>query len=174
MLTRLTVVMVLAAAWIAPVQAQAPSAREAQTSPQILQPVQPPEATKAPADLRSPEEPNAAKEENPRANRTDPAMVHSGSGTTVPARECNECKRIRGLVLAAQEDGILIIRDRSKKEIRITMDADTIKGLEESRFTGYVEGDRIEAYVKPDGKVHSINLWKAPAGMPGPDDISGG
>lgn len=160
----------------APAFAQAPTARDAQPSPQIGKPITPPESAKAPADLRNPEDPEAekAKEAVPKVNRVEPGMAHRGDGQTTLPRECQDCRRILARVLAAQEDGVLIVRDKTKQEIRLQMDTSTMKGQEESRFTGYVEGDRIEAYVKPDGKIHSINLWKPPAGMAGPDDISGG
>jgi hypothetical protein len=151
-----------------PALAQGPTARDAQPSDQINQPVKPPQGLEAPGDLRNPEEPTKSRPSE--ANRTDPANVSRGTGTTIPSRECEGCKRVQARVLGVQ-DNTLTVRDRSKQEIKLTMDRETIKGQENPKYGGYMEGDRIEAYVKPDGKVHSITLLRMPAGRPGPEDL---
>jgi hypothetical protein len=46
----------------------------------------------------------------------------------------------------------LLVKDSSQKEVRLKLDESTQMGaLGQPRTGTFVEGDRIEAYVKPDG-----------------------
>jgi hypothetical protein len=77
-------------------------------------------------------------------------------------------------VLTVDNDSLLL-RDTSKKEVRIKLDKQTIYGQTNPRSVTFLEGDRIEAYVKPDGRAHSIGLLKQTHGIPGVEgDVSGG
>jgi hypothetical protein len=81
---------------------------------------------------------------------------------------------VRGLVLTSDYDSLLI-RDGSKNEVRIHLDTETRLGQVNMRNQGFLEGDRIEAYVEPSGHAYSINLMKQTHGIPGAEgDVSGG
>jgi hypothetical protein len=46
----------------------------------------------------------------------------------------------------------LLVKDAARKEVRLKLDQATRMGtLSQPRSGIFVEGDRIEAYVKPDG-----------------------
>jgi hypothetical protein len=108
---------------------------------------------------------------SPRRERLDPQTGAPGPHAA-PSAECQDCKTVRGKVLTVNQNTILI-RDRSKSEVRLTLTRDTIMGQEQSQFGGFNEGDRIEAYVKPNGEVHSISILRPASGRPGPDEIGG-
>ena len=100
--------------------------------------------------------------------RLDPSDRTSAS--TAPTRECEGCKLLRARVLAADNNGGLIVKDRSKQEIHLKVTRETIMGTENSRYGGFTEGEVVEAYVQPDGIVHSITVVKHPGGLPGADE----
>jgi len=106
----------------------------------------------------------------PRTLRPDSPARGEGPMASIPARECNDCRVLRAKVLAVDQN-TLIVRDRSKTEIKLTMNKDTIVGEENPKYSGYMEGDRIEAYVRPDGQLHSITMYQPTHGRPGPDDL---
>jgi hypothetical protein len=60
------------------------------------------------------------------------------------------------------------VKDSSQKEIRLKIDQSTDIGtLSQPRTGTFVEGDRIEAYVRPDGVAWSITALKQQQGQPG-------
>jgi hypothetical protein len=62
----------------------------------------------------------------------------------------------------------LVIRDGSQKEVRMQVDQSTRMGnFSQPRAATFMEGDRIEAYVKPDGIAWSIMGMKQQQGQPG-------
>jgi hypothetical protein len=98
----------------------------------------------------------------------------TAKATTPPQSTCDGCSVLKGLVLQADYDSLLV-RDSSKKEVRIKIDKDTSFGQVNPRNAGFLEGDRIEAYVRPDGRAHSVGLLKQTHGIPGAEgDVSGG
>jgi len=91
---------------------------------------------------------------------------------TSTARECKDCKVIRGRVLKVDED-FLLVRDRSKQETRIHVDKTTMIGQRNLKDEPFKEGDRVEAYVTPQGHAHSISLMRGQGGIPGDPDAGG-
>jgi hypothetical protein len=80
---------------------------------------------------------------------------------------CEGCKIVRGLVLSSDSKS-LRIKDSSQKEVNLKVDQSTrIGSLSQPRTGTFVEGDRIEAYVKPDGVAWSITALKQQQGQPG-------
>ncbi len=62
----------------------------------------------------------------------------------------------------------LLVKDAARKEVRLKLDQATRMGTLSQPRTGiFVEGDRIEAYVKPDGVAWSITALKQQQGQPG-------
>ena len=78
---------------------------------------------------------------------------------------------MRARVLGVGSDGVLTVRDRSKKDIQLKVTQDTILGTENPRYGGFMEGEVVEAYVQPNGVVHSITVVKFPGGMPGAEEV---
>jgi hypothetical protein len=116
------------------------------------------EGTTAPPDLRG-EMPAESKQQ--------------AKADTSTSRECKDCKLIRGRVLKVEEDNTLIVRDRSKQETRIHLDKTTMIGQRNMKDEPFKEGDRIEAYVTPQGHAHSISLMRGQGGIPGDPDAGG-
>jgi len=84
-----------------------------------------------------------------------------------PENACEGCKIVRGLVLSSDSKS-LVVRDASQKEVRMQVDQSTHMGNFSQPRTGtFMEGDRIEAYVKPDGVAWSIMGMKQQQGQPG-------
>ena len=84
-----------------------------------------------------------------------------------PENACEGCKVVRGLVLSSDSKS-LVIRDGSQKEVRMQVDQSTRMGnFSQPRAATFMEGDRIEAYVKPDGIAWSIMGMKQQQGQPG-------
>lgn len=80
---------------------------------------------------------------------------------------CDGCKIVRGLVLSSDSKSLLV-KDASQKEVRLKLDQATRMGTLSQPLTGtFVEGDRIEAYVRPDGVAWSITALKQQQGQPG-------
>lgn len=80
---------------------------------------------------------------------------------------CEGCKVIRGLVLSSDSQS-LRIKDSSQKEVNLKVDQSTRMGnLSQPRTGTFMEGDRIEAYVKPDGVAWSSTALKQQQGQPG-------
>jgi uncharacterized protein YdeI (BOF family) len=84
-----------------------------------------------------------------------------------PENACEGCKVVRGLVLRSDSQS-LVVRDASEKEVRMQVDQSTHMGnFSQPRAATFMEGDRIEAYVKPDGVAWSIIGMKQQQGQPG-------
>ena len=84
-----------------------------------------------------------------------------------PENACQGCKVVRGLVLSSDSKS-LVIRDASQKEVTMQVDQSTQMGnFSQPRAATFMEGDRIEAYVKPDGVAWSIMGMKQQQGQPG-------
>ena len=66
-----------------------------------------------------------------------------------------------------------LVKDTAGKEIRMRVDKQTLKASANIRDEAFKEGDKIEAYVTPDGHAHSISLLRSQGGMPN-DPESGG
>jgi len=81
---------------------------------------------------------------------------------------CEGCKLIRGLVLQSDPDSLLV-KDAAQKEVRLKIDPNRIHmgQLSQPRTGTFVEGDRIEAMVMPDGYAWSITALKQQQGQPG-------
>ena len=123
----------------------------AQQQAQSMQPGSVP----APADLQNPD-------------------VITGTRQTTKAQPqekenlCEGCKLLRGLVLTSDNDSILMKDTAVNKEVRFKVDSHTRLGnLSHPRTGTLVEGDRIEAFVKPDGVAWSITGLKQQQGQPG-------
>ena len=113
------------------------------------------EGSQAPADLRG----EVPAEASQQAKASSP-------------KECEQCELIRGRVLKV-EDEFLVVRDRSKREVRLHMDRNTIIGQRNVKDEPFKEGDRVEAYVTPKGHIHSISLIRGQGGIPGDVDAGG-
>ena len=131
----------------------------------------PPGSVPAPSDQQDPVAPDqsSSRPSGQGQTRLDPA--DRASASTAPSRECDGCKLLRARVLAADNNGGLIVKDRSKQEIHLKVTRETIMGTENSRYGGFTEGEVVEAYVQPDGIVHSITVVKYPGGLPGADEL---
>jgi hypothetical protein len=116
--------------------------------------------------------PAPPNEQNPEL--ITPESKQTAKATTPEKSTCEGCSVLRGLVLLADHDSLLV-RDASKKEVRIKIDKDTSFGQVNPRNAGFLEGDRIEAYVTSDGRARSVGLLKQTQGIPGAEgDVSGG
>ena len=84
-----------------------------------------------------------------------------------PENMCEGCKVVRGLVLRSDSKSLLV-RDSTQNEVSLKVDQKTHMGNFSQPRTGtFMEGDRIEAYVKPDGVAWSITGMKQQQGQPG-------
>jgi hypothetical protein len=118
------------------------------------------ESATAPADLRGEDAPPAAKQQQ------------QAKADTSTSKECRDCQVVRGRVLKVDGES-LVVRDRSKKETRIHIDKKTMIGQRNMKDEPFKEGDRVEAYVTPQGHAHSISLMRAQGGIPGDPDAGG-
>ena len=106
--------------------------------------------------------PAAADLQNPDAT-TQPKQTAKEQ----PENVCEGCKVIRGLVLRSDSKSLLV-RDSSQNEVKLQVDQKTHMGnFSQPRAGTFMEGDRIEAYVKPDGVAWSITGMKQQQGQPG-------
>lgn len=113
-----------------------------------------PGSASAPKDLQDPE--NITREKSTTKANTDQQK-----------NACEGCHLVRGLVLSSDSTSLLV-RDSAKKEIRLKIDQSTDIGtLSQPRTGTFMEGDRIEAYVRPDGVAWSITALKQQQGQPG-------
>jgi hypothetical protein len=86
---------------------------------------------------------------------------------------CEGCKIVRGLVLSSDSKS-LRIKDSSQNEVKLKVDQSTrINNLGQPRTGTFIEGDRVEAYVKPDGVAWSITGLKQQKGQSGVDAAPG-
>lgn len=84
-----------------------------------------------------------------------------------PENVCEGCKVVRGLVLRSDSKS-LWVRDSSQNEVKLQVDQKTHMGnFSQPRAGTFMEGDRIEAYVRPDGVAWSITGMKQQQGQPG-------
>jgi hypothetical protein len=81
---------------------------------------------------------------------------------------CEGCQLVRGLVLKSDPDSLLV-KDAAQKEVRLKIDPNRlhIGQLSQPRTGTFMEGDRIEAMVMPDGYAWSITALKQQQGQPG-------
>ena len=115
--------------------------------------------------------PAAADLQNPEATTGE---KHAKADTQQQKNACEGCKVVRGLVLSS-DDKSLLVKDSSQKEVRLKLDSSTQMGsLGQPRTGTFIEGDRIEAYVKPDGVAWSITVLKSQQGQPGAEGAPGG
>jgi hypothetical protein len=80
---------------------------------------------------------------------------------------CEGCTRVRGKVVRNDHD-TLVIKDKSQKEISLKLDERTRMGQVDPKNATFIEGDRIEAYVK-DGRAWSVTQLKQQSNQPGVD-----
>jgi len=121
----------------------------AQQAEQALKPGSVP----APPDLQNPEHITSGQ--------------RSAKADKQPENLCEGCQVLRGQVLRS-DHGSLLVKDASQKEIRLKIDEQTQMGsLSQPRGGTFLEGDRIEAYVTPDGHIWSITTLKQQQGQPG-------
>ena len=86
---------------------------------------------------------------------------------------CEGCKIVRGLVLSSDSKS-LRIKDSSQNEVKLKVDQSTrMNNLSQPRTGTFIEGDRVEAYVKPDGVAWSITGLKQQKGQSGVDAAPG-
>ncbi|HKN87052.1 MAG TPA: hypothetical protein VJV04_09350 [Nitrospiraceae bacterium] len=106
--------------------------------------------------------PAAGDLQNPDAT-TRPKQTAKAQSENV----CEGCKVVRGLVLSSDSKSLLV-RDSSQNEVRLKVDQSTHMGnFSQPRAATFMEGDRVEAYVKPDGIAWSIIGMKQQQGQPG-------
>ena len=104
-------------------------------------------------------------QQDPEVMTRDGATAKAGAERQKNA--CEGCHLVRGQVLSSDSTSLLV-RDASKKEVRLKVDQSTDLGNFSQPRTGtFVEGDRIEAYVRPDGVAWSIVGMKQQQGQPG-------
>jgi len=133
--------------------AQSETPGEKSSAQQRLQQSRPGSAA-APKDLQDPE--NITRDKSSTKASTDQQK-----------NACEGCHLVRGLVLSSDSSSLLV-RDSSQKEVRLTIDQSTDIGtLSQPRAGTFMEGDRIEAYVRPDGVAWSITALKQQQGQPG-------
>jgi hypothetical protein len=143
------------------------------TKPQPTEEVPSSEVTMAPADLREPTRMHAKSPHGGDAEMR-PNSILPGSLQPL-VRECKDCVRLRGQVMLSDYDSLLMKNEPDDQEVRIYLDKDTRLGQVNIRNQGFLEGDRIEAYVKPDGHADSVNLQRELKGIPGVEgDVGGG
>ena len=86
---------------------------------------------------------------------------------TRPQNLCEGCHVLRGQILQSDQKSLLV-KDASQKEVRLKVDEHTKMGQLSHPIAGtFVEGDRIEAYVTPDGRAWSITALKQQQSQPG-------
>ena len=79
---------------------------------------------------------------------------------------------VRGRVLKI--DGqMYLIKERSGKEVQLRVDKQTQKGQVNLKDEPFKIGDRVEAYMTPDGHAFSISLTRGQGGIPGDPDAGG-
>ena len=78
---------------------------------------------------------------------------------------------VRGKIVKIEKE-LYTVKDRSGKEVRLHVDRDTQKGNVNLKDEFFKEGDRIEAYVTPNGHAHSISILRAQPNSP--NDPEGG
>ena len=81
---------------------------------------------------------------------------------------CEGCHLVRGKVLRNDFDK-LVVRDNKKKEIEMKFDKNTRLGQVDPKNATFIEGDRIEALVTPDGRIWSATQLKQQSNQPGVD-----
>jgi hypothetical protein len=80
---------------------------------------------------------------------------------------CEGCTRVRGKVVR-NDHSSLVIKDKSQKEISLRIDETTRVGQTDPKNATFIEGDRVEAYVK-DGHAWSVTQLKQQSNQPGVD-----
>jgi uncharacterized protein YdeI (BOF family) len=80
---------------------------------------------------------------------------------------CEGCTRVRGKVVRNDHNS-LVIKDKSQTEITLKIDERTQMGQVDPKNATFIEGDRIEAYVK-DGRAWSVTQLKQLSNQPGVD-----
>jgi hypothetical protein len=72
------------------------------------------------------------------------------------------------MVLRVNPDGFLVKDAAGGKEVNLKVNQQTqMSEMSNPRAATFVEGDRIEAYVHPDGTIWSIVGLKQQQGQPG-------
>lgn len=127
---------------------------------------------KAPEDLRDEESKGQASASAEPPSVTDNQGQGTGRDRRMQAMRDVQGDIIRGKVLKVLGENLLV-REKSGKEINIHMDRRTKKGEVNLKDEPFKEGDRIEAYVMPDGHAFSITLMRAQGGIPGDPDAGG-
>jgi hypothetical protein len=102
----------------------------------------------------------------------NPDAITGGQQTakadTRPKNLCEKCNLIRGMVLRVNPDGFLVKDAAGGKEVNLKVNQQTqMSEMSNPRAATFVEGDRIEAYVHPDGTIWSIVGLKQQQGQPG-------
>lgn len=72
---------------------------------------------------------------------------------------------IRGRITKVQGESLLV-KEGSGSEIPIRLDRQTMIGEQHLKDEPFKVGDKIEAYVKPDGHAFSISLWRGTSALP--------
>lgn len=134
----------------------------ANRSPEIEKLLKDRKAAIAPGDLRDEEQQKSASAEGQRG----------GTDRRMEAMRDVQGDIIRGRVMQVLGENLLV-KEKSGKEINIHMDRRTKKGEVNLKDEPFKEGDRIEAYVMPDGHAFSITLMRAQGGIPGDPDAGG-
>jgi len=136
----------------------------ANRSPEIEQLLKDRKAAIAPGDLRDEEQQKSGSAEGQRPG--------GGTDRRMEAMRDVQGDIIRGRVMQVLGENLLV-KEKSGKEINIHMDRRTKKGEVNLKDEPFKEGDRIEAYVTPDGHAFSITLMRAQGGIPGDPDAGG-
>lgn len=109
--------------------------------------------------------PAAGDLQNPEATTNERQTAKTDARD--PKTACEGCKVVRGLVVSSDSKS-LRIKDSSQKEVNLKLDERTRMGqVSHPEANTFVEGDRIEAYVKPDGVAWSITTLKQQQSQPG-------
>src|SRR6185295_9875019 len=70
--------------------------------------------------------------------------------------------------------GEMLVRDLfSGKDVRMQVDRKTKMATSNIKDESFKEGDRVEAYITPDGHAFSLSMLRGQTGMPDDPDAGG-
>lgn len=127
-------------------------------SPELQKLLKDMQHAKAPADLRD--------------EQSQKDSTSTGMDRRMQAMRDVKGDIIRGRVTKIEGES-LMVKEKSGKEINIHVDGKTMKGTVNLKDEAFKIGDKVEAYVTPDGHAFSISLMQFQGGIPGDPDAGG-